>query len=121
MYYIRFSVFIKGLKKKIVFLTGGEIPLHCLQSWLKSDGLGKKRNQTLGMIAHDIYVIGTQESSLSDREWSNRILSILEFFGEEFYIVGRISITFLENFASFRESPFYFVLFIWQCLRLHVL
>lgn len=66
---------------------GGEIPLHCLQSWLKSDGLGKKRNQTLGMIAHDIYVIGTQESSLSDREWSNRILSILEFFGEEFYIV----------------------------------
>ncbi|ESO02937.1 hypothetical protein HELRODRAFT_192166 [Helobdella robusta] len=67
---------------------GSEIPMFCLQPWLRSDGLGKKRSKTLGMIGHDIYVVGTQESSLSDKEWSNRILSLLmESFGEEYYVV----------------------------------
>ena len=62
--------------------------MYCLQPWLRSDGLGKKRNKTLGMIPHDMYIIGTQESALSDKEWTNRIRSILmETFGEEFYLV----------------------------------
>lgn len=68
--------------------SGDEVPLYSLLQWIKSDGLGKKRNSTLAMIPHDIYVFGTQESVLSDKEWTNRLkIVLMETFGEEFYQV----------------------------------
>lgn len=62
--------------------------MYSLLQWIKSDGLGKKRNATLAMIPHDIYVFGTQESVLSDKEWTVRLkILLMETFGEEFYQV----------------------------------
>jgi len=64
------------------------MPTYNLVPWLRSDGVGKKRNSILSMIAHDIYVIGTQESSVAERDWIYKIRALLlENFGEEFVLV----------------------------------
>lgn len=49
--------------------TGSTPPPHSLASWLTSRGLGRTQDETTACIPHDIYVIGTQENSLGDREW----------------------------------------------------
>lgn len=49
--------------------TGSTPPPRSLASWLTSRGLGRTQDETTACIPHDIYVIGTQENSLGDREW----------------------------------------------------
>ncbi|XP_053846206.1 phosphatidylinositol 3,4,5-trisphosphate 5-phosphatase 2-like [Vidua macroura] len=48
---------------------GSAPPPRSLASWLTSRGLGHTQDETTACIPHDIYVIGTQENSLGDREW----------------------------------------------------
>ncbi|XP_061862442.1 phosphatidylinositol 3,4,5-trisphosphate 5-phosphatase 2 isoform X2 [Colius striatus] len=48
---------------------GSTPPPRSLASWLMSRGLGRTQDETTACIPHDIYVIGTQENSLGDREW----------------------------------------------------
>ncbi|NXK64780.1 SHP2A phosphatase, partial [Sylvietta virens] len=48
---------------------GSTSPPRSLASWLTSRGLGRTQDETTACIPHDIYVIGTQENSLGDREW----------------------------------------------------
>uniref|UniRef100_A0A8C3BVP2 phosphatidylinositol-3,4,5-trisphosphate 5-phosphatase n=1 Tax=Cairina moschata TaxID=8855 RepID=A0A8C3BVP2_CAIMO len=48
---------------------GSAPPPRSLASWLTSRGLGRAQDETTACIPHDIYVIGTQENSLGDREW----------------------------------------------------
>lgn len=50
-------------------LAGSTPPPRSLASWLTSRGLGRTQDETTACIPHDIYVIGTQENSLGDREW----------------------------------------------------
>uniref|UniRef100_A0AAY4EV25 Inositol polyphosphate-related phosphatase domain-containing protein n=1 Tax=Denticeps clupeoides TaxID=299321 RepID=A0AAY4EV25_9TELE len=40
-----------------------------LASWFKCKGQGKTRDDTASQIPHDIYVIGTQEDPLGEKEW----------------------------------------------------
>ncbi|XP_054695729.1 phosphatidylinositol 3,4,5-trisphosphate 5-phosphatase 2-like isoform X1 [Grus americana] len=48
---------------------GSTPPPRSIASWLTSRGLGRTQDETTACIPHDIYVIGTQENSLGDREW----------------------------------------------------
>ncbi|NWI06178.1 SHP2A phosphatase, partial [Tichodroma muraria] len=48
---------------------GSTPPPRSLASWLTSRGLGHTQDETTACVPHDIYVIGTQENSLGDREW----------------------------------------------------
>uniref|UniRef100_K7FW42 phosphatidylinositol-3,4,5-trisphosphate 5-phosphatase n=1 Tax=Pelodiscus sinensis TaxID=13735 RepID=K7FW42_PELSI len=48
---------------------GSAPPPRSMASWLTSRGLGRTQDETTACIPHDIYVIGTQENSLGDREW----------------------------------------------------
>ncbi|XP_062917134.1 phosphatidylinositol 3,4,5-trisphosphate 5-phosphatase 2-like isoform X1 [Mobula hypostoma] len=48
---------------------GAAHPPKNISSWLMSKGLGRTRDETTATIPHDIYVIGTQENSLGDKEW----------------------------------------------------
>ncbi|OXB62674.1 hypothetical protein ASZ78_006493 [Callipepla squamata] len=48
---------------------GSTPPPRSLASWLTSRGLGHTQDETTACIPHDIYVIGTQENSVGDREW----------------------------------------------------
>ncbi|XP_067853325.1 phosphatidylinositol 3,4,5-trisphosphate 5-phosphatase 2-like isoform X1 [Heptranchias perlo] len=49
--------------------VGAASPPKSIASWLMSKGLGRTRDETTATIPHDIYVIGTQENSLGDKEW----------------------------------------------------
>ena len=43
-----------------------------IQSWFKSKGLGKTLDDSVNQFAHDLYVIGTQESgSMCERDWKS--------------------------------------------------
>ncbi|XP_043913229.1 phosphatidylinositol 3,4,5-trisphosphate 5-phosphatase 2A-like [Protopterus annectens] len=48
---------------------GNSPPAKNIASWLTSRGLGRCLDETTAYIPHDIYVFGTQENSLGDREW----------------------------------------------------
>ncbi|XP_078067977.1 phosphatidylinositol 3,4,5-trisphosphate 5-phosphatase 2A-like [Mustelus asterias] len=48
---------------------GAANPPKSIASWLMSKGLGRTRDETTANIPHDIYVFGTQENSLGDKEW----------------------------------------------------
>ncbi|GCB71098.1 hypothetical protein scyTo_0010930 [Scyliorhinus torazame] len=48
---------------------GSAPPPKIMASWLISKGLGKTLDETTVTIPHDIYVIGTQENSVADKEW----------------------------------------------------
>jgi len=83
------------------------MPTYNLVPWLRSDGVGKKRNSVLSMIAHDIYVIGTQESSVSEKDWIYKLRALLlENFGEEYTLVT----------ASFPHNCYQFLLSI-NCIN----
>ncbi|KAG8445419.1 hypothetical protein GDO86_010266 [Hymenochirus boettgeri] len=48
---------------------GDAIPPKKISSWFMCKGQGKTRDDTADYIEHDIYVIGTQEDPLSEKEW----------------------------------------------------
>lgn len=49
--------------------TGSVPPPKNVTSWFTSKGLGKTLDEVTVTIPHDIYVFGTQENSVGDREW----------------------------------------------------
>uniref|UniRef100_A0A480WB36 phosphatidylinositol-3,4,5-trisphosphate 5-phosphatase n=1 Tax=Sus scrofa TaxID=9823 RepID=A0A480WB36_PIG len=48
---------------------GSVPPPRNVTSWFTSKGLGKTLDEVTVTIPHDIYVFGTQENSVGDREW----------------------------------------------------
>nr|XP_015216796.1 PREDICTED: phosphatidylinositol 3,4,5-trisphosphate 5-phosphatase 1 isoform X2 [Lepisosteus oculatus] len=56
---------------------GSASPPGNITSWFKSKGQGKTRDDTADHIPHDIYVIGTQEDPLGEREWMETIKTTL--------------------------------------------
>ncbi|XP_022335405.2 phosphatidylinositol 3,4,5-trisphosphate 5-phosphatase 2A-like isoform X2 [Crassostrea virginica] len=51
---------------------GDSQPTASINSWLRCNGTGKSRDpQILGVIPHDMYVIGTQESAMTEKDWVN--------------------------------------------------
>ncbi|XP_066521279.1 phosphatidylinositol 3,4,5-trisphosphate 5-phosphatase 1 isoform X2 [Hoplias malabaricus] len=56
---------------------GNANPPHNISSWLQSKGQGKTRDDTANYIPHDIYVIGTQEDPLGEKEWMDTVRGAL--------------------------------------------
>ncbi|XP_051569133.1 phosphatidylinositol 3,4,5-trisphosphate 5-phosphatase 1-like [Myxocyprinus asiaticus] len=52
---------------------GNANPPHNITSWFQSKGQGKTRDDTANQIPHDIYVIGTQEDPLGEKEWVDTV------------------------------------------------
>ncbi|XP_076009366.1 phosphatidylinositol 3,4,5-trisphosphate 5-phosphatase 1 [Genypterus blacodes] len=52
-------------------------PLHNIKSWFQCKGQGKTQDDTADHIPHDIYVIGTQEDPLGEKEWVDTVKSAL--------------------------------------------
>ncbi|KAF7711757.1 hypothetical protein HF521_000768 [Silurus meridionalis] len=48
---------------------GNANPPPNITSWFQSKGLGKTRDDTASQIPHDIYVIGTQEDAMGEKDW----------------------------------------------------
>nr|XP_057929529.1 phosphatidylinositol 3,4,5-trisphosphate 5-phosphatase 1 [Doryrhamphus excisus]XP_057929530.1 phosphatidylinositol 3,4,5-trisphosphate 5-phosphatase 1 [Doryrhamphus excisus]XP_057929531.1 phosphatidylinositol 3,4,5-trisphosphate 5-phosphatase 1 [Doryrhamphus excisus]XP_057929532.1 phosphatidylinositol 3,4,5-trisphosphate 5-phosphatase 1 [Doryrhamphus excisus] len=56
---------------------GNASPPHNTNSWFQCKGQGKTQDDTADHIPHDIYVIGTQEDPLGEREWVDTVKSVL--------------------------------------------
>ncbi|KAK3776324.1 hypothetical protein RRG08_039910 [Elysia crispata] len=52
---------------------GKSAPCESLKYWLKCDGEGKSKDRVLSRLPHDVYVIGTQESAMTEKDWINTI------------------------------------------------
>uniref|UniRef100_A0A8D2LE76 phosphatidylinositol-3,4,5-trisphosphate 5-phosphatase n=1 Tax=Varanus komodoensis TaxID=61221 RepID=A0A8D2LE76_VARKO len=57
---------------------GDAPPPKKISSWFLSKGQGKTRDETADYIPHDIYVIGTQEDSLGEKEWQEILRQSLQ-------------------------------------------
>lgn len=56
---------------------GNANPPQNITSWFQSKGQGKTHDDTANQIPHDIYVIGTQEDPLGEKEWIETIRGAL--------------------------------------------
>ncbi|XP_054646541.1 phosphatidylinositol 3,4,5-trisphosphate 5-phosphatase 1 isoform X2 [Dunckerocampus dactyliophorus] len=56
---------------------GNASPPHNTNSWFQCKGQGQTQDDTADHIPHDIYVIGTQEDPLGEREWVDTVKSVL--------------------------------------------
>ncbi|XP_055867771.1 phosphatidylinositol 3,4,5-trisphosphate 5-phosphatase 2-like isoform X2 [Biomphalaria glabrata] len=57
---------------------GKSAPVESLKFWLKCNGEGKSKDRTLSRLPHDIYVIGTQESGMTEKDWINTLKAALK-------------------------------------------
>uniref|UniRef100_A0A8C5TFV3 phosphatidylinositol-3,4,5-trisphosphate 5-phosphatase n=1 Tax=Malurus cyaneus samueli TaxID=2593467 RepID=A0A8C5TFV3_9PASS len=64
---------------------GSVPPPKNINSWFTSKGLGKTLDEVTMAIPHDIYVFGTQENSLGDKEWVDFLRTVLKDFTEVEY------------------------------------
>ncbi|XP_069748820.1 phosphatidylinositol 3,4,5-trisphosphate 5-phosphatase 2-like [Narcine bancroftii] len=72
---------------------GAAHPPKSIASWLLSKGLGRTRDETTATIPHDIYVIGTQENSLGDKEWVDFLRAgIKDVTEQDFKVVATYSL-----------------------------
>uniref|UniRef100_A0A8C0V8C9 Inositol polyphosphate phosphatase like 1 n=1 Tax=Cyanistes caeruleus TaxID=156563 RepID=A0A8C0V8C9_CYACU len=67
---------------------GSVPPPKNITSWITSKGLGKTLDEVTMAIPHDIYVFGTQENSLGDKEWVDFLRTVLKDFTEVEYRPG---------------------------------
>uniref|UniRef100_A0A8C4VN36 phosphatidylinositol-3,4,5-trisphosphate 5-phosphatase n=1 Tax=Gopherus evgoodei TaxID=1825980 RepID=A0A8C4VN36_9SAUR len=61
---------------------GSVPPPKSITSWFTSKGLGKTLDEMTVTIPHDIYVFGTQENSMGDKEWVDFLRGVLKEFTE---------------------------------------
>ncbi|XP_060129945.1 phosphatidylinositol 3,4,5-trisphosphate 5-phosphatase 2 isoform X1 [Zootoca vivipara] len=61
---------------------GSVPPPKNITSWFASKGLGKTLDEMTVTIPHDIYVFGTQENSMGDKEWVDFVRGVLKEFTE---------------------------------------
>uniref|UniRef100_A0A8V5GZU4 phosphatidylinositol-3,4,5-trisphosphate 5-phosphatase n=1 Tax=Melopsittacus undulatus TaxID=13146 RepID=A0A8V5GZU4_MELUD len=57
---------------------GSVPPPKSISSWVTSKGLGRTLEEVSVTIAHDIYVLGTQENSMGDKEWVDFVRAALK-------------------------------------------
>lgn len=61
------------------FLPAGSVPLpKSVASWVLCRGLGKTLEEMTVTIPHDLYVFGSQENSVCDREWAESLRAVLK-------------------------------------------
>lgn len=73
----------KGLDKISVFVgtwNMGSVVPPGVESWLKCNGSGEtiKEQEFIETVGHDIYAIGTQESSVGETAWISNLKSVLK-------------------------------------------
>lgn len=71
--------FFWGKKNYVWFLSAGSVPLpKSVASWVLCRGLGKTLEEITVTIPHDLYVFGSQENSVCDREWVESLRAVLK-------------------------------------------
>ncbi|XP_063046606.1 inositol polyphosphate phosphatase-like 1b [Engraulis encrasicolus] len=56
---------------------GGSPPPRGLQSWVSCCGLGRTPDESVALLPHDVYAVGTQENPQGEREWAEHVRASL--------------------------------------------
>ncbi|XP_068596310.1 inositol polyphosphate phosphatase-like 1b [Brachionichthys hirsutus] len=59
---------------------GGSNPPRSLQTWATCCGLGHVPDESVALLPHDIYALGTQENPQGEREWTEHIKATLRSY-----------------------------------------
>ncbi|XP_047440673.1 inositol polyphosphate phosphatase-like 1b [Mugil cephalus] len=59
---------------------GGSPPPRSLQSWVTCCGLGHTPDESIALLPHDIYAVGTQENPQGEKEWTEHIKATLRSY-----------------------------------------
>uniref|UniRef100_A0A4W6EHL0 phosphatidylinositol-3,4,5-trisphosphate 5-phosphatase n=1 Tax=Lates calcarifer TaxID=8187 RepID=A0A4W6EHL0_LATCA len=59
---------------------GGSPPPRSLQTWVTCCGLGHTPDESIALLPHDIYALGTQENPQGEREWTEHIKATLRSY-----------------------------------------
>ncbi|XP_035525435.1 inositol polyphosphate phosphatase-like 1b [Morone saxatilis] len=59
---------------------GSSPPPRSLQSWVTCCGLGHTPDESIALLPHDIYALGTQENPQGEREWTEHIKATLRSY-----------------------------------------
>uniref|UniRef100_A0A8C1KHH6 phosphatidylinositol-3,4,5-trisphosphate 5-phosphatase n=1 Tax=Cyprinus carpio TaxID=7962 RepID=A0A8C1KHH6_CYPCA len=99
----------------------GSVPApKSMGSWILSRGLGKTLDEMAVTIPHDIYVFGTQENSVCDKEWVETLRCALKDYTETDYKPVRHATA--PIFLEILLTKFYFlVLGFCYCGIIHIL
>ena len=62
----------------IPYFLANEPPPSMLKRWLLAQGKGKTCSPEMAHFPHDVYVIGTQESAMSEKEWVTKLKNTLQ-------------------------------------------
>lgn len=99
---------------------GNASPPPNITSWFQSKGHGKTRDDTASQIPHDIYVIGTQEDPLGEKDWIDivrgtlRDITNISFKQVQHFIYG---IWYTSIHADFIWSVSWYYFFWRVCVR----
>ncbi|CAH2315608.1 phosphatidylinositol 3,4,5-trisphosphate 5-phosphatase 2 [Pelobates cultripes] len=88
---------ISAPQKISVFLgtwnMGNSPPPRTISSWLSCTGSGRTMDDTNLCVAHDLYVIGTQENPQGDREWNDFLKeALLTHTGKQYALASAQSL-----------------------------
>lgn len=88
--------------------------MSSINSWLRCNGTGKLRDpQVLGVIPHDMYVIGTQESALTEKDWVNFVKNHIKSC-----LRADVEMVRGDNSNWHKISFFLFIILEWNILKL---
>lgn len=77
--HVTFCVASFETESMFCFLPAGSVPLpKAVASWVLCRGLGKTLDEMTVTIPHDLYVFGSQENSVCDREWVESLRTVLK-------------------------------------------
>lgn len=72
------KTFYATTSKKCSLFSGSVPPPKSVASWVLCRGLGKTLDEMTVTIPHDLYVFGSQENSVCDREWVECLRAMLK-------------------------------------------
>lgn len=66
-------------QEQVFLFSLGSVPSpKSIASWVLCRGLGKTLDEMTVTIPHDLYVFGSQENSVCDREWVESLRTLLK-------------------------------------------
>ena len=65
------------------------MPPTDISSWFLCNGQGRSLDKSVQAIPHDIYVVGTQETGMPEKDWQHKVLETLQEITESvFHLVS---------------------------------
>ncbi|XP_076804156.1 phosphatidylinositol 3,4,5-trisphosphate 5-phosphatase 2-like isoform X1 [Clavelina lepadiformis] len=84
---------------------GDAIPPNDISSWFTCSGTGKCLDASIQAIPHDIYVIGTQETGLPEKDWMHRVMdTIQEITATNFHLVAMDALWHIKIIILVKEE-----------------